>query len=102
MATIRTSLPILDSAGKPANGKIYFEQSNQYVAAEGLVTTARGIALITGGQLTAEDGNSPLVIPTTPTDQIVTITQQISVSTPAVWTTQIPDLAEVEYSNLPR
>ena len=24
MATIRTTLPILDSAGKPANGKIYF------------------------------------------------------------------------------
>lgn len=101
MAIISSNtVKILDSAGKPANGRVYFEQSARFTAPEGLVTTTRGFGEVRNGVISSASGG-PLVIPETPEGEVVWLTEAFTGSPDTVkYAVVVPAGAEVGYSDL--
>jgi len=100
MTIITSDSPVLDSAGQPANGLVVWEQSEEYISAEGRVTTARGELRMKNGRLVTARG-AQVEIPETPDGQFVTITENYGGS-PIYWTTNIPAGPQAEYNELER
>lgn len=100
MATITSNIKTLDSAGQPAEGIVIWEQSSEYITADGRVTTARGELRMKAGVLVGKSGG-PVVIPETPEGQIVSIEESFGGST-IFWSTRIPADPEIDYAYLER
>src|SRR5690554_2968855 len=99
MATITTTTPILDSAGNPARGMIYWRQQAAYTASAGFVTTWPGKSAVRDGEWAY--GNP--VIPTTPDGQFVQVAEVFGHGadrTTRVWWTHITGTT-IDYADLP-
>ncbi len=100
MAIITSTLLLLDGAGQPAEGFIYWKQSARFNSPEGIVTTTQGRAKVTAGVISTASGEQ-LRVPQTPTDQVVVLVEDFG-SGVVTWTTSVPAGEEIDYSALPQ
>lgn len=101
MATITTAVsPILDSAGQPFNGMLYWRQAQQFEASTGYVTSWPGRTAVRGGHFLYGDP----VIPATAPGELAQL--QIGLlgwggGTPITWWTHIDASPSIEFADLP-
>lgn len=108
MPTITTTRKILDSSGRPFNGFAYCRVRKAFTIPTGEVTPLSYRALVTGGQLLAEDG-TPFSLPPTPAGNPMQVKlvgrervggRSDDYSLP-VRALDIPDVDSVEWLDLP-
>lgn len=90
---------IADSAGQVESGRIDFAQAQRIDTGEFLVTQSIATAQVVSGRLRALDG-SPFVLPVNPEGTAVRVREILGGRT-FEWWTAVPDVAQVEYRELP-
>lgn len=98
MPTIDQSRPILDSAGRPANGYLRIRMSHSFDATPGFVTSAVAVADVRNGRATSH-GN-PLFLPVTPNGVWAQIDEDFDGSTVTSRTVVVPSIEEIAYADL--
>lgn len=91
--------PILDSAGRPANGLLRVRASRPFDIGAGHVTQAVGSAVVRDGVPFTSNG-SAWSLPPTPDGAHLTIEQELDGDASTRTKVTVPDLAQITYAEL--
>ena len=98
MPIIDPSRPILDSAGRPANGYLRIRMSHSFDTSPGFVTSAIAVADVRNGRATMNGG--VMSLPVTPNGVWVQIEEDFDGSTLTRRDVIVPNVEAIAYADL--